>query len=142
MIFIIMTAIIIYVILIAWTWQSLGFVKKSKKIAFIIIGLVVMYIITSIAFQIAQSGITYENTEMKKSVKNILVAIFAGLNGLIAMPQIGKTIDKVKEDEIEKKAVKKRMLLLGIVFVVCLIIEVGYMKDTQIGILKVYEAMK
>ena len=55
---------------------------------------------------------------------------------------MAKIIDKVKEEEIEKKDGKKRILLLGIIFVVCLIFEVGYMKDTQVGILKVYEAMK
>ncbi len=142
MLFIVIAAIIIYFILIAWTWKSLGFIEKTKKVAFILIGIILMYGITWLIFQIAKSGITYHNIAMQSDVQNILVAIFTGINGIIVLPQIGKMLEKVNENEIEKEQLVRRVGILMVIFILCLIFESGYMKDTQEGILKIYHAMK
>lgn len=139
--FIIITAMIIYFILIAWTWQSLGFIERTKKIIFILMGIVLMYGITFIIFQIAQNGITYQNVKIQSNVQNVLVVIFTGINGIIIMPQVGKMLDKVREDEIKKEKLIKRIVVLMLIFILCLIFENGYMKNTQEGILKIYHAM-
>lgn len=142
MAFIILTAMIVYFIVIAWTWQSLGFIEKAKKVAIILIGITIMYGITFMVFQMTKGGITYPNGEIQNKVQNILVSIFAGINGIIVMPQIGKILDKINEDEMEKEQFIKRIVLLVIIFMICLIFESGYMKDTQEGILKIYHTMK
>lgn len=142
MLFIVIAAIIIYFILIAWTWKSLGFIEKTKKVAVILIGIILMYGITWIIFLIAKSGITYPNVAMQSDVQNALVAIFTGINGVIALPQIGKILEKVNQNEIGKEQLIKRIGILMIIFILCLIFESGYMKDTQEGILKIYDAMK
>ncbi len=89
----------------------------------------------------AKEGIVYENEPIRKSIQNILVAIFTGINGMIVMPQIGKILDKMNEDELEQIQWKKRIILLIIVVILCVIFEVGYMKDTQKGILNIYHSM-
>ena len=61
---------------------------------------------------------------------------------MIVLPQVGKMLDKVQEEEIEKNIVKKRMLILAMILILCLVFEVGYMKDTQVGILKMYDMKK
>ena len=142
MAFIITISIIIYLIDIAWTWKSLGDLEKSKKVAFIAIGLVITYIITTIVFSISQNGIQYENEESIKTVKNGLVAVFAGINGLIILPQLAKTLDKAKEGEIEKNQIRNRIILLVIILIICLIFECGYMKDTQLGIIEIYKSLQ
>lgn len=142
MIFIIMIALVIYFVLIAWTWQSLGFIEKNKKVVFIIVGIIIMYAITWIIYQITKVGVEYPNEEMKNSIQNILVAIFTGINGMIIMPQIGKMLDKINEDEMEKQEFTKKLIILMIVFVISIIIEIGYMKDTQQGIVKIYHTMQ
>lgn len=142
MIFIIMIALIIYFVLIAWTWQSLGFIEKNKKVVFIIVGIIIMYAITWIIYQITKVGVEYPNEEMKNSIQNILVAIFTGINGMIIMPQIGKMLDKINEDEMKKQEFTKKLIILMIVFVISIIIEIGYMKDTQQGIVKIYHTMQ
>ena len=142
MIFIIITAIIIYFILIAWTWQSLGTIEKSKKIAYILIGIILMFVITLIIFQTTKGGINYENAQIKANVQNVLVIIFTGINAIIVMPQIGRMLDKVSEGEIEKDALKKKLIILLIIFIICILIERGYMKSTQEGILEIYNSMK
>ncbi len=142
MIFIIMIALVIYFVLIAWTWQSLGFIEKNKKVVFIIVGIIIMHAITWIIYQITKVGVEYPNEEMKNSIQNILVAIFTGINGMIVMPQIGKMLDKINEDEMEKQEFTKKLIILMIVFVISIIIEIGYMKDTQQGIVKIYHTMQ
>lgn len=141
MIFIIITVISIYFILLSWTWQSLGFIDKSKKVAFIFIGILVMYGITWIVFQIAKGEIDYQSKEIQNNIQNILMAIFTGINGIIVMPQIGKIVDKIKENEIEKEKMIKKIVILIVVFMICLIFENSYMRDTQEGILEIYDAM-
>ena len=138
--FIIITAIIIYFILIAWTWKSLGMIEKTKKIICIFVEIIIMYLITLILFQISKGGIEYPTAEIQSNVRNVLVIIFTGLNGIIVMPQIGKILDKINEDEMDKKQFQKRLLILVIIFVICLFIESGYMKDTQEGILRIYNS--
>lgn len=142
MTFIIMTAILMYFILIAWTWQSLGSIEKTKKVVMILIGIIFIYGITWIVFQTTKPGIDYQNIEMQNSVQNMLVAIFSGINGMIVMPQMAKMLDKIEENEIEQEQFIKRIGILVIIFVICLIFERGYMRDTQEGILKVYHSMQ
>ena len=142
MTFIIITAILVYVILIDWTWQSLGSIEKIKNVVIILVGIIFMYGITWIIFQTTKEGMNYQNIEMQNSVQNMLVAIFSGINGMIVMPQMAKMLDKIEENEIEQEQFIKRIGILVIVFVICLIFERGYMRDTQEGILKVYHSMQ
>ncbi len=139
---IIVITIAIYLLLFAWTWHSLGFIEKPKKIGIILALTLVIYVITLAIFQIAKAGIAYEKIEIQKSVQNVIVPIFTAINGMIVMPQIGKLLDKLNEDEIKKEEIKKRAILILTIFMVCLVFETGYMKDTQRGILKMYEASK
>lgn len=137
---VIITTIIIYVILIAWTWQSLGSVEKTKKVVFILVGIVLMYLITLVVFRTTKGDIDYQNIEIQSIIQNVIVAIGTGINGMIVMPQIGKILDQINENQIEKGQLIKKCLILIVVFIVCLIFESDYMKDTQQGILKVYHS--
>ena len=142
MAFIFIIAIIVYLILITWTWHSLGNIENKRKIIFVIIGLVVMYIITFITFQISKSGVSYQNIKMQNDIRNVLLVIFVGINGIIVMTQVARILDKINEDEIEKNIVKRKLIILVIIFIICLIFENGYMRDTQEGILGIYNSMK
>ena len=142
MVFIIITIAIIYFILIAWTWQSLGFIEKNKKVAFIIIGIILMYVITLIIFHMSKDGINYQSIDIQNKIQNVIVAILTGINGIIVMPQVGKLLNRINEDEIKKETLKKRIIILTIIFILCLIFESEYMKDTQEGILRVYNSQQ
>lgn len=139
MIFIVIAEVIIYLVFIAWTWQSLGTIEKKEKIIFIFIGTIVIYGIT---WLICPKSEMHLSGDLQKKIQNTLVSIFTGVNGIILLPQAGKILDAIREDEAQKRKVKKRMILWIIIFVICAIFENGYMRDTQEGILKVYEAMK
>ncbi len=142
MLLIIITTIIIYLIVLAWTWHNLSGIEHGKKIIYTIVGLIVMYIITMITFNISKTGITYENPEMEKDIGNMLILIFAGLNSLIVLPYISKLLSRINDEDIEKNQVSKRIMVIIVVLVLCLIMESGYLKDIQKGIINVYETQK
>lgn len=139
---VIVTAIIIYLVVIAWSWQSLGSIGKTKKIIFILVGIILMYLITLVVFRTTKGDIDYQDIKIQNSIQSVIVAICTGINGMIIMPQIGKILDQINENQIGKEQLIKRCLILVVVFVICLIFESGYMKDTQQGILKVYHSME
>ena len=54
-----------------------------------VIGLITIYIITLIIFQITKNGINYQNAQIQGNIRNVIVLIFTGINGIIIMPQVG-----------------------------------------------------
>ena len=101
-----------------------------------------MYIVTMITFNISKTGITYENAQMEKDIGNILILIFAGLNSLIVLPYLSKLLSRINDEDIEKNQVSKRVMVIIVVLILCLIMESGYLKDIQNGIINVYETQK
>ena len=138
--FIIIAIIIIYLILIAWSWKNLGNLEKSKKIIYIVIGLIATYIFTYIIILISRGNIEYPNDEIKQMMQNTLTILFAGINGSILMPYVAKTVDKINEEEIDKKGLKKKFIIFIILVVAILIFEIGYVGSTQEGILQILDA--
>ena len=133
---IIIVTIIIYSVLLGWVWASLGDIDKKRKIIIILIEILILYIITLIIFAISKNGINYTSKQAENDIKNVMVIIFTGINALIVMPYINKQIIRLKENEIEKEKLVKKSIILCVIFVICLFIECGYMKDTQKGIIK------
>ena len=135
MVLIISIIIAIYVLLIAWVWNNLGTIDKTKKILIILIGTAIVYLITLIVFNISKSGINYGQKLMEKDIRRILVAMFTGLNSLIILPFVAKLIERIHENQIEQQEVSKKLSIIVVIFVICMFLECGYMKDTQQGIL-------
>ena len=139
MTFIIIMTIIMYLLVIAWSWTSLGDTSKAKKILIIFIGIITIFLITQIVFSMSKSGINYENEEIEKSVGKIIVFLFTGLNGFV-MPVIIKLFKKLQDGEIDGNIFKVRFIIILVIFIICLFLECGYMESIQQGILRVYRA--
>ncbi len=135
--------IVLFAVLIGWTLNNLYNVTNVKaKIIFIIISTLLILLITFILFNISKSSIQYPNESMVKDVRNILVLTFAPVNGIVIIPFIAKQISRVKENSIEEDELKKKIILMSIIFILILILECMYLKNIQIGILKILENMK
>lgn len=140
--FIIIVIVAIYIVAILWSWKVLGNIEKNKKIAVISIGIILMYLVTKIVFSISTKGVSYVNAEMLGGVSKIIVSLFVGINSMLLIPYIGRLLDKVNENEIEKDTFSKRIIALIIILVIVLWLECGYMTDMQQGIIGIYNAMK
>lgn len=140
MVLIISIIIAIYVLLIAWVWNNLGRIDKSKKILILLIGILIVYLITLMIFNISKNGINYEQKIMAKDIRRILVTMFTGLNSLIILPFVSKILERIFENEIEQNEVSKKLIIIVVIFVTCMFLECGYMKDIQQGILDMANA--
>lgn len=140
---VIITLIIaIFLILISWTWTNLGNIDKTKKVITIIVALIVMIIITLIIFNISKSNVNYKSEEEVSAVRTVLVILFSFINGLFVMPSLAKTFAKINDKEISREQANKRLLVTILIFVVLLVIECGYLKSIQTGILDIYHGAK
>ena len=97
--------LIMFLILLAWTWNSLGTIEKKTKIILITCGILAVYILTLIIFSISKIGITYENKEAMKTIQNVFVILFSIMNGYVILPFIFKKLEQINNDEIEKEKI-------------------------------------
>ena len=134
---IICITIAIYILLIAWTWNNLGRIEKTKKILLIIIGTLITYIITLFLFYLSKKGIEYKEIIIEEKIRNILVAIFTGVNSIIILPYIAKLLGKLQEGEIEKEIFFFLLFIIIVIFLIFMFFECGYMHDAQQGILNI-----
>ena len=127
---------ILFLVLLGWSWNSLGSIDKKEKIKYIIIGLVLTYLLTFIIYAISKIGIQYDNKEAMKIIRTVFVLLFAIVNGYILLPYSFKKIEKIKNKEIEEEKLKRSIIILLIIIVILLIFESIYLGNLQQGILK------
>lgn len=140
-VFINLIIIVIYLISIAAIWTSLENEGKTKKISIIIIGILATFLITNIIFNISKSTINYENIELQKNMRQIILWLFTGLNSLF-LPVTIRNIVKTKNGEQDENALKVKILVLAIIFILVMILECGYIKDIQEKTINIYQSNK
>lgn len=138
---IIIGAILIFIVSCVWAWHNLGVIERPRKIVFIIISLIIMYLITLMVFQMSKNGISYPdylNEKVEGTTKNMIVLIFTGLNSLILTPFLAYIYGKYTEEDLEAGKAVKRIIIGIVIFIICIFMETSYMKDVQQGILNDY----
>ena len=139
MVFIIIGIVIIYLLVIAWTWNSLEDMNLQKKLLIIFAGIIVIFLVTNIVFTLSKSEINYENIDIERTVGQVILLLFTGVNSLV-LPFLTKNIKRKENGEIDNKVFKVRIMIIFVIFLICLFLECGYMKDVQEGILKIYQS--
>lgn len=136
---VLITIVILYLVCALWTWHSLGRLEPTKKIAFLILGIIMTYLITLLTFHLSKGEITYPTQEIYHSMKQLMILVFTGLNSCMMLPFLARQIDRVNEEEISREVAMKRILIFFVVILFVLWIESSYMQSTQQGILKILE---
>ena len=133
-------AVVMWIVLFMWTWNSTKLLDsgKTRKI-YIIAGIFIIGIITLIDIYISRSGVIYPKEEMFKPVKRMLLSFFTPVNGFIVMPYLSVQLGKMNKDQIDNDKFKKNIKILLIIFIIILIIECSYFKSIQNGILDIYQ---
>lgn len=134
---IIIAIIILYLVFIAWTWYNLGYLEKTKKVKYLIIGTIFVLVLTFILFQFSKTGISYINKDIEKTIKIMMITLFTGLNGCLILPCFGKIIDELQEENADKVKLKRRIIIFIVILILIIICESGYMNNLQQGIMQV-----
>ncbi len=135
--------IILFGVLIFWTWNNLvDFEGNVQRIKFILIGIIILCVVTLIIFNISKIGITYPNIDVIKKVRTITVLLFAPLNGYITLPHIAKILSNIKTNEVEEEKIKKRIIILFAIIIIFTIVEIKYLNGFQNGIIQILQNRK
>ena len=129
--------IILILVLIGWTWISLGNIEKNRKILYIICGIFITWIITYIIYNVSKMGITYENQEIMKRIRKVFVLVFTIVNGYILLPYSFNILEKIKNAEIGKEKVQKKIIIILVVFIIIAIFESKYLSNAQLETLQI-----
>ncbi len=136
MIFIYLIIIVLFAVLILWTWNNVkDFENNTKKIKFIIIGIIILLISTFIIFTISKIGIKYPNDKVLKYVRRISIFLCVPINGYISLPHIAKIKSDINTNVIDDEKSKKRIIILVIIIMIITVFEIFYLKDFQKGII-------
>ena len=136
MIFIYFIIIVLFTVLVMWIWNNVkDFENNTKKIKFIIIGLIILFICTTIIFAISKIGIKYPDNEVLKYVRSISIFLCVPINGYISLPHIAKIKSDIYTNTVNKKKSKKRIIILAAIIIIVTIFEIFYLKDFQKGII-------
>ncbi len=128
--------LILLLVLLSWLWHSLGDIEKKTKVAIIVGGLVIVYLITFVIFSISKIGIDYQNKDAMKLIQTIFVMLFTIVNGYIILPYVFKKFNQINNEEIEKEKIIRSLIILAIIFIIIAIFEVSYLGNMQNGILE------
>lgn len=132
--FMIIVIILLFVVLLSYTWYKLEAYEDIEKILLFVSGILLSWAITHILFMISSSGLNYEIVSLKNQVGKVLVLVFTPINGIIYMPYMARIMSKFKFDEIDEKEFTKKFLILIAILIVIFIIEVMYLRNIQLGI--------
>lgn len=135
-------SVVLFIIAGVLTWNRLAELDRKNKIIICIIALVVCIIFTLIIFGISSIGIKYPNGEGKSMVRRTLMLIFVPINGIAFIPYLAKLLIEIKNGDIDQEQFKKKMVKLLIICIIVVIIEINYLKDIQLGIIDVSNAIE
>ena len=117
-------SIILFIVLGIIIYNGLNGMDLKKKIIIFIFEIIVCLIFTMILFNISSLGIEYPNSQSREIALKILVTIFTPMNG--------------QNGEIDKEECARKLKKTLIIFILLVIMEFVYLRNTQIGILNNY----
>ena len=119
-------AFVIFVISCVTIYHNTNSFEPIKRIIYIALGMVLMYLITTVICNIKISGITVENDEALKETVNVMKIIFVPINAMIGLSPIGNVFGKLRDKVIELDKAKIRLIIILIIFILILIFEANY----------------
>ena len=135
-------SIILFFVLGIIIYNGLNGIELKYKIIIFLIEIFLCFVVTIILFNISSIGIEYPNSKSKTIAMKTLVLIFTPINGILLLPNVTRIINESKNEEITKEEFGKKIKKFLITFIILIIIEFIYLKNTQNGILNNYNMIK
>lgn len=126
MIIIKLIALIIFIISCVTIYHNTNSFEPKKRILYIVIGMAIMFGITSIICVLKSSGIKTNNTAAINDTLGVIKMIFTPINALIFLAPLGNIIGKAKDNVITTNIAGKGILVLLVIFAIIIIFETSY----------------
>lgn len=128
-------ALVIFLIACIAIYHNTNSFEPKKRILYIIIGMIIMYVITSIICSIDMSGIQVENEQAIKDTLMVIKIIFTPINAMVILSSLGNTMGKVKDKELTLEKASKRLIIILIAIIIILVFETNYIRNFITGVL-------
>ncbi len=122
-------AFIIFIIACIAIYHNTNSYEPKKRILFIVVGMVLMYGITSLMCTTNLNGIQVKNGQAVEDTVSVMKWIFTPINALISLCSIGNTLGKAKDQEITTDKAGKRLVIIAIALIIIFIFESSYIKN-------------
>ena len=93
--------------------------------------------VTFILFNLSKIGIDYPNEDIMKEIRKIALLLFIPINGFLTLPHIASIKTEIQLGAKEEEKIKRKIILIAIVWILAIIIETIYLKDFQKGIIQI-----
>lgn len=134
MLFIAVISIILYIVSFLVIYYNINNFEKNKKVMFLIIGSIIMFILTYILCTFTSAKIDFAK-KLVDITKITAILIFAPLNSIIFLAPIGNTISKLKNNEIKEGKLVRRIILIAVIAIATILLEFNYINNFQIELL-------
>lgn len=128
-------AFIIFIIACIAIYHNTNSYEPSKRIIYIIIGTIIMYLLTSILCSINTKGLEVKNEAALNDTVSVIKYIFTPINSMIVLSFLGNIFGKLKEQVIDGTKAGKSIIILLIAFFVIIIFETSYIGSFINGLL-------
>ncbi len=122
-----LVSLAIFIVSCITIYHNTNSFEPKKRIIYIAIGMIVMYIITTIICNIAISNI--QNKQILGAIIKVTKMIFTPVNGMIGLSLVGNTFGKAKDKTITTKKAGRRLIGILVIFICILIFETNYIGD-------------
>ena len=112
-------------------YKSLGEIEIKNKIAITLLGLILMYAILYIMYNISSADV---DKNIIASSRQLILFTFLPINLICILLPILLQIKKLKNKDIDETKFKYKVILFIVIGIVILFIESMYIKDIQQGI--------
>ena len=119
-------AFIIFIISCITIYHNTNSYEPSKRIIYIILGTLAVYLLTSFICNMKAKGVSVQNEEAVNDVLSVVKAIFTPINSIIILSTLGNTFGKVKDKVIDTDKAGKRLVIIAVVFLLIIIFEANY----------------
>lgn len=126
---------IIFVISCVAIYHNTNSYEPKKRILYIVVGIIIMYIITSVICAISTGKIEVQDERILNDVVGTAKWIFTPINALIVIGSIGNTIGKAKDKIISSDKAGKRLVIIGFCTIIIFIFEVNYISNFVSGVI-------
>lgn len=128
-------AFVIFVIACIAIYHNTNSYEPKKRILFIVVGMALMYGITSLMCTTNINGVQIKSGQALEDTVSVMKWIFTPINALIALCSIGNTLGKAKDQEITPDKAGKRLMIIGIALIIIFIFESNYIRNFITGVL-------
>ena len=132
MTFLLIFIFILNIVSIALVYHCLQGIENKEKMIFIVVGMAIIYILTSIVYWISTIGI--EMGEVSEIGKDLITFLFVPINSLVILPLLAKSYIKLKFGSLDKRVFFNRGIVLATILLILLIIECIYFKNIQVQV--------